>query len=80
MKLSCIKCDKELESVFGNIQPIDGLAFASQGHYGTTFFDPMDGSHIEICVCDECLNAADKAGNVHRSPHRIAEPDWNAWK
>jgi hypothetical protein len=36
-------------------QPAEGTAFQSQGHYGSTVFDPMDGSYIEINVCDDCL-------------------------
>jgi hypothetical protein len=36
-------------------QPYDGLAFQSQGHYGSTVFDPMDGTYLEINICDECL-------------------------
>ncbi|MTH94743.1 hypothetical protein [Roseibium sp. RKSG952] len=36
-------------------QPLDGLAFSTPGHYGSTFFDPCDGTSIEIAVCDDCL-------------------------
>ena len=34
---------------------MNGVAFASYGHYGTAYFDPMDGSKIEIVICDPCL-------------------------
>lgn len=32
-----------------------GTAFRIYGHYGSTVFDPMDGSSLEIVICDECL-------------------------
>lgn len=57
MNLSCIKCEEVLSNIGGDqwIQPNDGLVFDSHGHYGSTFFDPMDGSKIQIVVCDKCL-------------------------
>jgi hypothetical protein len=45
----------------GEFQPLDGLAFSTPGHYGSTFFDPCDGTRIEIAVCDDCLKGL--AGN-----------------
>lgn len=56
--LSCIVCDKELEGISAPNQPNNGLEFVSHGHYGTTVFDPMDGSMLAINVCDECLKSA----------------------
>lgn len=58
LALSCIVCDKELESISSPNQPHDGLEFVSSGHYGTTVFDPMDGSMLAINVCDSCLKKA----------------------
>lgn len=52
--LTCFKCHKELKD-YHKIQPMNGLAFETRGHYGSTFFDPMDGSKIEIVICDDCL-------------------------
>jgi hypothetical protein len=46
------------------LQPVDGLAFNSPGHYGTSVFDPMDGSHLEIAICDDCVVKAGKKGFV----------------
>lgn len=63
MNISCFKCDKELENFEDNdiIHPIEGLHFKSYGHYGTAVFDPMDGSSIDIVICDSCLsNNVDK--------------------
>lgn len=66
-KLQCIVCRDLLDNIYTpGIQPNAGLAFYSQGHYGTTFFDPMDGSYIEVCICDSCLEKADKQGLIYR--------------
>lgn len=55
----CIVCDKYLEPCYPEEERyspvIGGLHFATSGAYGTTVFDPMDGSSIEVAVCDECL-------------------------
>lgn len=37
------------------LQPMGGLHFLTYGHYGSTVFDPMDGSKLNIAVCDDCL-------------------------
>lgn len=44
--------------------PYKATAFITRGHYGSTFFDPMDGSYIEINVCDECLVKAKAKGQL----------------
>lgn len=55
--LPCIVCGVELDNVTADSdnQPSDGTAFWTSGHYGSTFFDPMDGQRIEITICDACL-------------------------
>lgn len=56
--VKCVICDGKLScwSQEGEaIQPIGGLSFISYGSYGSTVFDPMDGTMITICVCDKCL-------------------------
>lgn len=64
MTLSCIVCNLELEHVFKDLegeihnQPSGGTTFTSQGHYGSTVFDPDDGSFIEVNICDRCLGSA----------------------
>lgn len=70
--LPCITCGNPLESAFpddvgGTVfaspnQPHGGTAFVSYGHYGSTAFDPGDGTFLEINVCDECLT---------RNPDRV---------
>ncbi len=64
----CIACGRELESVFPDDspasinQPAHGLAFSTHGHYGSTVFDPGDGSRLEINVCDPCVKDAIEVG------------------
>lgn len=44
--------------------PQGGVVFQSPGQYGSNIFDPMDGSLLEINVCDECLMTATKKHKV----------------
>lgn len=66
--LPCIVCGKELRNVMPDEgvtnQPSGGTAFSTQGHYGSTAFDPMDWSELEINVCDECLTRAGREQRV----------------
>lgn len=65
--LPCIKCGKSLQPVFEdntNNQPSGGTSFRSYGQYGSTAFDPMDQSYLEINLCDSCLNEVGKLGSV----------------
>lgn len=83
MKCICIACRKELENILGQkgLQPLDGTAFWSSGHYGSTVFDPMDCSKLEIVVCDECLlkAAADQGVSKRRivTHHQTTVEQWN---
>lgn len=53
----CIICERELRNVMEDCdnQPYNGTTFQSQGHYGSTIFDPMDGLYLELNICDPCL-------------------------
>ena len=70
--MSCIACRKELKSVWPEgdeytasfNQPYAATTFISYGHYGSTLFDPMDGTYIELNICDECLEKAAVDGLV----------------
>lgn len=55
--LPCIACGKPLANAFDDVtnQPENGVAFQSEGHYGSAVWDPMDRKYIEVNVCDECL-------------------------
>lgn len=62
MKHNCIVCAAEVDNwdaVYPDkdaVHPIGGTVFRTYGHYGSSVFDPMDASYLEIVVCDECLN------------------------
>lgn len=54
--MKCFVCGQELEEVLPETgTPYRGTLFQTRGHYGSTFFDPMDGSYLELVVCDDCL-------------------------
>lgn len=57
--------EKEADDAF---QPYAATVFYSGGHYGSTFFDPMDGSYIELAICDGCLEEVDKLGMIRYRP------------
>lgn len=63
---TCIVCEKSLGNIMDErgFQPDCGLAFHTYGHYGSTFFDPMDGSYLEIAVCDDCIRKASEREQV----------------
>lgn len=62
-KIPCLSCGEELDNLYyemrdGNrveVHPMGGLHFRTYGHYGSTVFDPMDGSYLDIAICDECV-------------------------
>lgn len=64
--LKCVVCERTLRNVDSDAenQPYDGTTFTSHGHYGSTVFDPMDGTFIEINICDEDLAALGKKSQV----------------
>jgi hypothetical protein len=57
--LPCIVCGSKLKN-FGSDEnyPLRGVEFVAKGHYGSTVFDPRDGSRIIVNICDKCLAAA----------------------
>ena len=65
--LTCIRCEKQLENILegGPHQPVNGLAFSTPGHYGSTYFDPMNGSYLELSICDDCVRWAHERGLTH---------------
>lgn len=71
--LTCVRCEKQMTNILaeGTIrpghQPVYGLAFATTGHYGSTYFDPMDGTYLELSICDPCVEDAERKGHVFRS-------------
>lgn len=69
----CIVCKIDLRNVDGTStnQPYEGTTFTSRGHYGSTAFDPMDGSYLEFNICDECLRKRAGEGYVMFGRDRV---------
>lgn len=63
MKTKCIICQTDVENwdiAYPDkqvVHPIGGTVFRTYGHYGSTIFDPMDASFLEVVFCDPCLTA-----------------------
>ena len=60
MKINCIMCSVGLENwdVYPTktvVHPIGGTVFRAYGNYGSTVFDPIDASYLDIVICDGCL-------------------------
>lgn len=70
LNLTCVICKKQLGNYLAvGMQPDDGLAFTCRGHYGSTYFDPMDGTYLELSICDPCVKAAVDAGHCKHMRH-----------
>jgi hypothetical protein len=78
MKINCIKCHRELEhwDVYPpeeqQMHPIGGTVFRTYGNYGSSVFDPMDATYLDISICDECLR------NVMRYTHQGTNQEYKA--
>lgn len=77
----CVVCGTELRNVEVTCenQPYQGTAFQSRGHYGSTAFDPMNGSMLEVNFCDECLREAGNNGRVlwrREAKALVGAPPW----
>lgn len=55
--LPCFKCGRVMLNAFeeADNQPSEGTEFRTEGHYGSTFWDPFDGEELVLNVCDRCL-------------------------
>ena len=61
-KLDCFCCGKSLDEVFpedvqDGFTPYAGTKFYTYGHYGSTFWDSLDGEMVFMVMCDECLRS-----------------------
>lgn len=65
--LPCLVCGRALKNVQEDVdnQPDAGIYLTSQGNYGSTVWDPMDGLFLEFALCDECLRTAGEQGRVY---------------
>lgn len=65
--IPCFKCEEPMQRAFEGgyeLQPDAGLHFDTGGAYGSTVFDPMDGSSLNILICDDCIVEAARKGHV----------------
>ena len=64
--LPCIVCGTSLRNVWDEAenQPDGGVVAVITGNYGSTKFDPFDGTHLEVNICDSCLVQAGYEGRV----------------
>lgn len=71
--LPCIICGHRLRNVTQDVenQPEEGIACISHGNYGSTVFDPMDGTFLEFNICDECLKLKGEQGVIITARDRI---------
>jgi hypothetical protein len=60
--LACFCCESPLEMAVppeqggSELQPYAGTNFDTEGHYGSTVFDPLaTGDKIYINICDDCI-------------------------
>ena len=76
----CLKCGATLTRSSRDYegQPNDGIMCQSYGNYGSTVFDPMDGSYLAFNLCDPCVKRAAKQGRlmitrdkVHITTHKL---------
>ena len=65
--IPCFKCGQQLKNFSNNDHhPLGGLSFETRGHYGSSFFDPMDGSRLAIAICDECLKSISEKNMIYK--------------
>lgn len=74
----CLVCGRELAPIqHGDVQPVGALILSSSGHYGSDF-DPMDGSVLQVNVCDPCLTARSvRVLRVRATVQTVT--DWCPW-
>jgi hypothetical protein len=88
MEINCIMCSVGLENwdIYPNktvIHPIGGTVFRAYGNYGSSVFDPMDASYLDIVICDECLK--DRLHHAHEGVNieyieQLGEDILSDWK
>ncbi len=52
----CIFCRNDIAvGKFGSMK--DAISFKSWGEYGNDLFGNLDGSRLELCICNTCMKA-----------------------
>jgi hypothetical protein len=82
--LPCIVCGRPLDNAIAGLLddtfsglanlPADATIFTSHGNYGSTVFDPLDGSLLQVNICDACLLTGQASGRVIFAPRAPAPP------
>jgi hypothetical protein len=78
--LACLGCGAKLENALEKLEndltnlPIGGTIFTSHGNYGSTAFDPTDGSYLVINICDACLFQGQFEGRVLFAKRQVPLP------
>lgn len=82
MKTNCIICKREVENWDEaypedkpQVHPIDGTVFRTYGHYGSSVFDPMDASYLEVVFCDSCLKELMRNSVVYKGVNKQYESE-----
>ena len=60
--VECMEYDNEDDR--RGLHPMDGTEFFTYGHYGSTVFDPMNGSSMHIVICNTCLTHRQQAALI----------------
>lgn len=80
MIVPCIVCRKKLTDIESGSpnHADDANEFRTYGQYGSTVFDPGDGTSLAVNICDECLVKAGHEGAVLTAAPKSR--DFTAWK
>lgn len=81
--LDCAICGSEVEwnGCPGMINNPCATVFNAFGNYGSTMFDPMDSSYLEINICDECLETLKQKRRVlHGNSTKKIEKKVEIWQ
>lgn len=68
MSCKCFKCEKDMQEA-GPYDawemPLGGVLFEGGWNYGSSLYDALaDGIHVEVVICDDCLETAKKQGRT----------------
>lgn len=77
----CFVCGEELDAAYEyELQPSDGTAFQTYGHYGSTFWDSFNGEELALIICDSCLRKHPERLARHKRFRKVVvmEPPYQA--
>lgn len=65
--MKCFRCHKIIAELPRVEQPDGGVIFVAAGNFGSEVFDPMDGSKLQIIICDDCVEFSEDVMLVQRA-------------